>query len=538
MNSRGFRAVTAVFATAVAMALTALAARAAEPVAKPSADKAWRQAAADRPRRIIFNNDGNDPITKIKRPSVEDMLAARTTALAGTQVDAIFYCTFGAGFGHFSHLTNVGQVFTARGERFEHNQMEAFAAAGVDPLRVMIDFAHEHRMELFWSMRMNDTHDGSTTNGQGPVLFAFNRLKNEHPEYLLGRYREKPKHGSWSGVNYARAEVRELAFRYLEEVCRDYAVDGVELDFFRHPIFFPSTTRGEPATAEERAGMTDLLRRVRVMAEATGRARGRPILIATRVPDSVDYARTIGLEIDRWMADDLIDLLIPAGYFQLNDWDYSVALARHHGVKVYPSLDETRITDPAAAKLRMTDLGYRGRAAAAWAAGADGIYLFNFFDPRSPRWRELGDARALAAMDKDYFASFRGVGAAAGGNLPHAPFQMIETLNPTRPKTIAPGKTAVARLMLGDETGVASSGAKMTLRLQFAKAVRAEDVAVSLNGRRLSAGAVTAGWLELPVATGAPRRGRNEVEVRLAAAAPAAVRWMDLHVRVRREAGN
>ena len=47
---------------------------------------------------------------------------------------------------------------------------------------------------------------------------------------------------------------------------------------------------------------------IRTMADEVGRARGRPILIATHVPDSTEYARAIGLDLARWLADDLLEL--------------------------------------------------------------------------------------------------------------------------------------------------------------------------------------------------------------------------------------
>ncbi len=501
-------------------------------VAVPAAEtnKAWRQKAADRPRRILFNNDGNDPITAIRRPSVDDMLAVRTAPLAGTQVDAIFYCTFCAGFGNFSHLTKIGQVHVTKDERFAHNQMETFAAAGIDPLRVMTDFAHRNRMELFWSFRMNDTHDGGAS-GQGPVLFTTNKLKTGHPEYLLGGYREKLKHGSWSGVNYALPEIRELAFRYVEEVCRNYDIDGVELDFFRHPVFFKSTTRGENATPDEIAAMTAMLRRIRTMADEVGRARGRPILIATHVPDSADYCRAIGLDLERWLADDLLDVLIPAGYFQLNDWETSVALGHRYGVKVYPSLDETRLKDETAVALRMTDRGYRARAANVWASGADGVYLFNFFTPESSRWRELGDPRVLARLDKDYFASFRGVGIAAGGNLPFPTYQHLETLNPTRPKTLTPGGKSAARLRVGEDVRTAGA-VTLALRLQFSPAPAALPLTVRLNGKTLTASRTEKDWIEFAVTPLEVRAGFNDVETSLGTASKPA-KWLDLMLSVR-----
>ena len=232
----------------------------------------------------------------------------------------------------------------------------------------MVDFGKEHNIEVFWSLRMNDNHDHSSAS-YGPILLHANRFKTAHPEYMLGTAKKRPKHGAWTALNYGLPEVRERAFRLVEEVCRKYDVDGVELDFFRHPVCFESTARGKPATDKERALMTELLTRIRRMADEVGQSRGRPILIAVRTPDSVEYCREIGFDLEQWMADDLLDLYMPSGYFQLNDWDYSVVLGHKYGVKVYPSLDESRIKNEPGKAMRMTNLAFRGRAADVWVPG-------------------------------------------------------------------------------------------------------------------------------------------------------------------------
>ncbi len=43
----------------------------------------------------------------------------------------------------------------------------------------------------------------------------------------------------------------------------------------------------------------------------------------------------------------------------------------------------------------------------AWNAGVDGIYMFNFFNPNRPEWRELGDPKTLAGLDKLTFVTCR-----------------------------------------------------------------------------------------------------------------------------------
>jgi len=492
--------------------------------------KALRQKAAARPRRILFNNDGGEPSVQMKSPSAKELLDLRTSALAGTQVDSIFYCTRSSGFGLFTHFTKVGQVFTSLEGRYAVNQMPALVKAGIDPLRVMVDFAKEHRMDLFWSMRMNDTHDGSTAE-YGPIILRTNTLKLTYPEYLLGTARKRPKHGAWTAVDYGRPEIRELAFRYVEEVCRNYDVDGVELDFFRHPVYFKSTSRGEPATDEERAVMTDLLRRIRLMADEIGQARGRPILIAVHCPDSVEYCRAMGLDLDYWLANDLLDLWMPSGYFKLNDWDYSVKLAHRYGVKVYPSLDESRVSNATARQSRRTDLAYRGRAANVWGFGADGVYLFNGPEPDSPLWRQLGAPQGLAGLDKDYFGSIRGVVNAAGGNLPYSKYQTVETLNPANPKSVVPGRSVTARLNVGEDLSQAGP-VNLKLRLQFTTAVKPQLIEVACNDHPLTLLSTNQTWLEYSVSPQVVRQLTNRIKVTLATAATKAA-WTDLLLEVR-----
>ena len=50
--------------------------------------KVARKAAADRPRPLIFNNDGCDVVYEMKLPTAEDLLSRRTAPLAGSQVSS------------------------------------------------------------------------------------------------------------------------------------------------------------------------------------------------------------------------------------------------------------------------------------------------------------------------------------------------------------------------------------------------------------------------------------------------------------------
>ncbi len=494
-------------------------------VAKPldlAGLRRMRREAAHRRRRIIFNNDGDDVIYTKKDPTPEALLALRTSPLLGSQVDSIFYSNSMC-FGQALHNSRVMEPFTCTDGIFKDNSLPELLARGLEPIRIMAEFCHAHGLESFWDMRMNDTHD-SMLGGYGPYLRP--RFKTEHPECLVGSVVKQPPHGTWSSVDYAVPQVREMAYRFFEEVCQRFDVDGIELDFFRHACFFRSVAWGGRATPEELAMMTDLVRRTRAMTEREGMRRGRPILIAIRVPDSVEYCRGIGLDVEEWLADGLVDILSGTCYFQLEPWESLVQLGHRYGVPVYPSLSDSRVKGETRFSRGSLE-SYRGRALQAWSAGADGVYLFNYFNPRGAIWRELGDPAALRTRDKLYFATTRNGSPQsylAGGDA----FRKLPVLTPSNPWLVPEDKPVEVEVFLGDDFPP-TSGALPQVTCHV-RTLGGRPVVATLNGRRLGDTAAKEEWLDFPVPLDCVRKGANRVALSAAGAARPAGRDGDWDV--------
>ncbi|MGD9494939.1 MAG: family 10 glycosylhydrolase [Armatimonadota bacterium] len=491
-----------------------------------------RRELAHAPRGIIANNDGCDCLyfPGDREVTVQGFLDLRTTALADSQVGTIAYCTISSGFSFFTHDTKVGTPLTRQPGDYgllptTRNISQDLIHLGSDCLKSVVDFAHAHGMEAFWSMRMNDTHDAAWRPDQPYLLYP--PLKEEHPEWLVSDPVRGTTVGRWSSVNYALPEVRDLAFGYIEEVCRNYDVDGIELDFFRHMCYFTSVAHGGVASPEECEMMTDLIRRVRAMTEEVGLQRGRPILVAVRVADSVPFNRDVGLDIERWLEEGLVDLLITTCYFRLNPWQYSVELGHRYGVPVYPCLSDSRVQGETRFRRQSVE-GFRGRAMNAWSAGADGIHLFNYFNPRGAVFREVGDAKALAGLDKLYFATVRD-GSANAWLVGGEGYRTVPVLTPQHPVSIAADAPVAIELQVGEDLAAArAAGAEptVTLHLELPGLARAEQVRVTLNGHELSDATLAGGWVDLPLHTQWLVRGANRVEVALVAEElPAADEW-------------
>jgi len=486
-----------------------------------------RREAAHQQRRIIFNNDADDAlIIPVKQSATaENLLKLRTSALAGTQVDTIFYCSLQ---GDTSlHRTKVGEVMmwnasdyykdgpTAKYFATRRNVVPEMIAQGTDPLQVMVDFCRSHGMEVFCSMRMNDVHD--SIDSPDKPYYGFSRFKREHPEYLMGSFEKRPKFKAWTGLDYNQPAVRERFFQRLEEVCRNYDLNGIELDFLRNECFFKSVAWGGKASQAERKLLTALIRRIRTMTEREGLRRGRPILVAIRTTDSVEYCKGLGMDLERWLQDGLVDLLTGAGELRLNDWNYLAQLGHRHDVPVYAGLTDTWEKFIAPPFRRQSVESYRGRAMAAWQAGVDGIYMFNFFDPKKQQWRELGDPAGLARMDKLYFLSplsdHFGPSGPGGGGRKH---RGAPLLTPQNPWKLMAGQSVQTQLRIGDDVGGAEqAGLKPTVTcyLNLKEPLPTGQLDVRFNGTSVTPGDPKGAWLGFNVPSSAVKTGLNDIQI-------------------------
>jgi hypothetical protein len=480
-----------------------------EPVAYDSLTleslRQWRSELAHRTRRIIFNNDGNDILSQAKAPTPDGALLPRTYPLAVSQVDAIFYCPWKVGIVNTTRKTNVGH--TLLNYPGSNNVTGALIDQGVDSLQVMVDFGKRYDMEIFWSLRMNDTHDA----GDG-YEYAF-QFKDEHPEWLVSTRNSQPLVGRWSAWDYGRSEVRDMVYSVIEEVVRNYDIDGIELDYFRHPQLFKSVSWGQAVTQAELDIITDLMRRIRNLTEDVGLERGRPILVAIRVPDSIEFCRAYGIDLETWLEEGLLDILTTGDYFQVNPWEYTAQLGHKYGVAAYASLSQSRIE----AQLDRNAIeSYRARASNAWRAGVDGIYMFNIFNPSLPHFQELGDPVRLQRANKiytlnyvnNYTRSARTVESPNTWVINGAQYINTPLLSPRNPQLVR--NPVRLELDVAEQVG---ANATVLLRLQVSSAKSGNELAVRLNGQALGNGTVVQGWVQYAVNPTLLAQGSNQIEL-------------------------
>lgn len=374
--------------------------------------KRLRNEKLNQPRNVIHNNDGNDavfyPINE--KFSIKNLMDKRTSGLIGTDVATISYTTITSGFGNFTHNTKIGEILTEHGFEFgilnqSRNITSEMLVHGTDPLKANVKFAHENGFEIFWSNRINDTHDSGHREDKPHYLWTD--FKEKHPEYLFGSIGEHLPNGTWSSLDFDHEEVRDLCVQFYKEVCENYDVDGVELDFFRHLELFETVGRGGSASQNQLNKLTDMIRQVRKVTERVGMQRGKPILILVRIPTSVEYAKMVGIDIKRWIDANLVDIVVGSGYFRLNFWENFAKIKNNKNVKFYAGLSESRVKEEHPLLVRQQNSVYRARASAAWEAGLDGMYSFNEYNTRVKYLSEIGDPEKIRSTNNLYFVTYR-----------------------------------------------------------------------------------------------------------------------------------
>ena len=281
--------------------------------------------------------------------------------------------------------------------------VKAFQALGTDALKESLKFAHEHGMEGFWSIRMNDCHDsfpgGEDLSRNRKTPRSSDRLRDNQPPFT-----------HWTAYDYGKQEVRDWVQKMIVEVMENYEVDGIELDFCRHWAIFKSAAHGDDPSREELDAFTGFMKNLRSAADRIGAERGRTILLSIRIMDSVEACLAMGLDVRRWFDDGLVDIVCGGSEIRLNHPDYMGKLAKQYpDIRFYMTTTDAQIKGQKALLTRNNSkLNYRAQAASAYVGGVHGIYSFNEYHTKQPYadyLREIGDREALKHLNKCYYFS-------------------------------------------------------------------------------------------------------------------------------------
>lgn len=453
--------------------------------------KQARVKAAGRQRRVIFNDDTYE-LSREDANTPEGFLKRRLKPLVGTHVDTISWSVLGGWADAPVYDSKVQPIYgDAHGGPPPYwsavtANVKALIAAGRGPLQVVIDFARDNGMEVFASVRMNDVHDSFIPGG-------ITIWKKQHPELLVDTEGMAPRRGLYTTAqDYTHEQVRQRKLEIIEEICQRYDVDGFELDYIRHPVLFSEVMRGEPATPEQVEIMTAFMGRIRQITDEAAARRGRPILIANRVPDSFELAKNIGLDLKAWLEKDLVDILIAGGGyapFSLPVAEFTET-AHQYGVLVYPCINQgpaQTVSDGAFLE------GVRALAANWYQAGADGIYTWNFGTPFeyktgedliNTRQRsyacltEIGNPQALVGKNKSFCVD---------GPV-FDPYTFISS-QPPLPVTVKQGEVQSIPLVVGDDveaTNQSGALAELKLTIELRGPVQEQALRFRLNGETLS----------------------------------------------------
>ena len=410
------------------------------------------------------------------------------------------------------------------------------------PMSVMTEQCHRLGMDFLPSVRMNEHYDID------PDDPAFGKLRRERPELTIGKGMDLPEPsmewGVGTGLDYALPEVRDYMSSIVLETVERWDVEGVELDFFRHPTHF-----NIEEAYSNRYLMTDMVEKIRRRMDEVGEARGKGLDLMVRIPATIERCERLGLDIREWVDSYLVDVVVAGGGFIPFEMPIRefVDLAEGTETLIYGCLEAYR---PA-----VDELTLRAIASRYWDAGVDGLYLFNFYSmPKEWKGRVLGDLTdrdGLRRMDKRYETDDRTRFVPTS----HLHLTFLNAI-PRAQLPVTLRKTATGSgVKVAMDMPESFRNAHSTLGLRFGGLAENDVIEVAVNGLALSAASTKGdgwthvfyeeGWNKYPSQTKteelpgetlvydlAPtvlQRGMNTVEVKLVAEDPA--RNDDLELR-------
>ena len=452
-----------------------------------------------RKKRIIYMNDARHYYLFVFEPpmTLEDAWVP-VDEVAGTAVDTFCYGVE-RGDGLF-YPSKIGMRFGANIQPFEqaaywrtwHN-MQSLIDRGLDPLRVLIDRAHDKGMDFIASLRM-PAHGG---------MDPAHQLQN-------------------GGRGLAHQEVRDHQFAVLEELATEYPTEGLELDFA-----FPG---GSPILRDEDAPtmIPVLTEYVEQIAEMVRSCRGDSCDLGVRVLPTEEMNLAQGLDVRGWFERGLLDFAVPMRYaYMILDPDIPIdwLIEAAHGAdaSVYGILQPYvhDVITGALQRIWPTPAQMRAAVANNWARGVDGLYTWFMRWPLGEVERsmltELGDPALGQEGDKCYAIARN---RQAKDDKTHYPTPLPVEIDASDLGTRHPIPFYVA----DDIAGAKGRIRQIRLKINITDLVSADRLDIRLNDKSLKGesclrthgseiNAYGGQWLEFHLKQVLPRQGENLLEI-------------------------
>lgn len=452
------------------------------------------------PFRVLYSNDATNilscvsPFHQARQPFHPKMLEATINEVSGL-VDAHL---LQPGLGMVpmwpSRVLPLAEHYAWIKERYgsQPDSFGNFVLNGGDVVKTFIDHCRLRGQAPFISFRMNDAHHKEFVDpkpGDKPgtsIGMSVTRFYAEHPEHRL-------KPGSLRGAdlveNWAMPAVRQQKWALIRELCENYELAGLELDFLRFYAYF----RPEETPLEQRrAILTEFVKDVRALLDRTAK-NGQHRWLCARVPCYLPALDVLGLDLKALVAVGLDMVNASSHYFTTQQHDLAAIRRQTEGATLYFELCHTLWKGEKVTAgydvfpfRRATREHLHTSAHLAYARGADGISLFNFAyyrqhgqgegrgsfgEPPFDALKDLASPQTLARQPQHWFL-------ASGWRAPGAKPLAL-------PRKLEPGKATVFLFDLAPPEKGWSNPAR--IRVQANQALQPTDLHATFNGQLLTA---------------------------------------------------
>ena len=377
------------------------------------------------PFRVLYNNDSTNlvgcvsPWHRQGEPLSDRALVASIDEVAGQGVDCYL---LSPGLGWIPWWKSAAYPdhyeWWTKKTGLQPDTYGQYMLQGGDVVRTLVARCRELGLAPFVTFRLNDCHLQEHYGEKNAASIFVSRFYEEHPEYMLNpRHKETKDYSGTRGQNWAVPEVRAYKLALIRELCENYDLAGLELDFLRDDHLFRSTE----TTEDERIKIiTGFVRDVRAALDRGSRSRR---YLCVRIPLQLSRHGASGLSVPR-LVDAGTDMFNLSGWYhttQRTDLpqvralapDAALYLELTHSTGNHPYWHKEQLYGTSAWP-RTSDAQFYTTAHLAYERGADGLSFFNFVyyrdhavaPTREPPFQVLArmtNREWLAEQSQDYF---------------------------------------------------------------------------------------------------------------------------------------